>query len=414
MSSAGSVEESTRPRQANRIPSQLRKWGWNLAFDLTGGISVTGPVPQGPAILVPNHQSHADAAALLAALPSRSRPMMLAAADYWFASVWRRTIVSSLISALPLERSGNRGAYAAMVKATKPVLDGGGVVIIFPEGTRATGDTMARFKTGAIRLAHDLGVPIVPVALLGTREVLPKAGRFRLRPVEVRFAPPFEPTVPIDRTAKSARLAADEIRDLIDRMRQGPIRQVVSPVWRAVAEVVGSRRGLALAFGWGYAEALSWPVSAEMELVCFGAAVPRRTLSHAVALTAGSVAGTMTHVAVARRGARVPMPLVTERMRLSAAASVSRRGLNALWSQPFTGIPVNAYANAVAGTNAPLTKVALMTLAVRGSQMLSFGAVTAQASHMLQQQSQRVWGRWMLGAGVAWAKGALRVRRFWS
>ncbi len=53
-------------------------------------------------------------------------------------------------------------------------LDKGVPVMIFPEGTRSLDDTMLPFKDGAFRLALDPGAPILPVAVEGTREALPK------------------------------------------------------------------------------------------------------------------------------------------------------------------------------------------------------------------------------------------------
>lgn len=379
---------------------------------MTGGLSVTGPVPDGPAIIVPNHQSHADAPALIAALPARSTPVMSAAADYWFSGFWRRTIVATAVSALPVYRK-ERGAYGALVDAARPHLEQGGIVIIFAEGTRAMDDEMGKFFTGPVRLASDLGVPLIPVALLGTRDVLPKNGRFRLRPIEVRFGPTFVPTLPIDRTAKSARFATEELREKIISMRGGPIKEVVSPVWREVAKVVDSPKGLALAFGWGYAEAISFPVMADMELAFLGAAVPRRTVGHSVAIGLGAAAGTATHVWLRRKGIRVPMPMTSPRMQDAAQVHLARRGLHSFWAQPFTGIPFKVYADAAASTNASIPKIVTASFLARGTRTIGFGLVAAGVSHALQKQSRRVWGRWMLASGAAWLYGGFQVRRFW-
>ena len=50
-------------------------------------------------------------------------------------------------------------------------------ILIFPEGTRSTDGSMSRFHSGAARLARDFGIPVLPVALVGTREIMPNEER---------------------------------------------------------------------------------------------------------------------------------------------------------------------------------------------------------------------------------------------
>jgi 1-acyl-sn-glycerol-3-phosphate acyltransferase len=141
---------------------------------------------------VVNHASHADTAVLLAALPPSARPVVAAAADYWFDVPARRLVATSLIGVLPVRRSGG-GTYAGLLAAARPALAAGRVVVIYPEGTRSTDGSVAEFRSGALRLARDCGVPIVPVAVLGTADVLPKSGRFSPAPMGVRIGEPVDP-----------------------------------------------------------------------------------------------------------------------------------------------------------------------------------------------------------------------------
>ncbi len=83
--------------------------------------------------------------------------------------------------------------YPALMAAAGPALRCGRSVVIYPEGTRSADGMISQFRTGAVRLARDCGVPVVPVALLGTRDVLPKNGRFRPTPMRVRLGEPLDP-----------------------------------------------------------------------------------------------------------------------------------------------------------------------------------------------------------------------------
>lgn len=177
---------------ASRITSGLRHWLWRTVCALSGGLTVTGKWrASGGCIVVANHSSHADTAVLLAALPSSAQPVFGAAADYWFDVPVRRFVATSLIGVLPVRRSGDSG-YADLLAAVRPALRAGRTVVIYPEGTRSTDGTIAEFRSGAVRLARECGVPLVPVAVMGTADVLPKGGRFSPAPMQVRIGEPID------------------------------------------------------------------------------------------------------------------------------------------------------------------------------------------------------------------------------
>jgi 1-acyl-sn-glycerol-3-phosphate acyltransferase len=179
---------------ATRISSVLRHRLWRAVCAVSGGLTVTGRwrVPGG-CVVVANHSSHADTAVLLAALPAGAQPVFAAAADYWFDVPVRRFVASSLIGILPVRRSGT-DTYAQLLAAARPALKAGRTVVIYPEGTRSTDGNVAEFRSGAVRLARDCGVPIVPVAVLGTAEVLPKGASFISHaPMQVRVGEPVDP-----------------------------------------------------------------------------------------------------------------------------------------------------------------------------------------------------------------------------
>ncbi|MBI3224422.1 MAG: 1-acyl-sn-glycerol-3-phosphate acyltransferase [Mycolicibacterium cosmeticum] len=187
--------------------SALRHWLWRTVCGASGGVTVTGRWQvSGGAVVVANHSSHADSAVLLAALPSSAKAKFGAAADYWFDVPIRRMIASSLVGVLPLRRSGD-GGYTALLEAAGPLLRQGHTIVIYPEGTRSMDGSIAEFRSGAVRLARDCGVPIIPVALLGTAEVLPKGGKFTPgSPMQVRIGNPVDP-----RHTTAAQLRAEVV-----------------------------------------------------------------------------------------------------------------------------------------------------------------------------------------------------------
>ncbi len=197
---------------ATRITSVLRHRLWRAVCAVSGGLTVTGRWRvSGGCVVVANHSSHADTAVLLAALPAGAQPVFAAAADYWFDVPVRRFVASSLIGVLPVRRSGS-DTYAQLLAAARPALEAGRTVVIYPEGTRSTDGTVGEFRSGALRLARDCGVPLVPVAVRGTAEVLPKgAGFISHGPMRVRIGDPIDP----------AGTSASQLRAQVMALRDG-------------------------------------------------------------------------------------------------------------------------------------------------------------------------------------------------
>ena len=152
-----------------------RKALWRAVLTVTGGLRVRGTarLPAGACVIVANHSSHADTAALIAALPARRRPAVAAAADYWFRGGLRPWICRVLCGAFPVRRSGGGSADLA---AAARLLAAGRDVIVYAEGTRSRDGEIGEFHRGAARLAAAACVPLVPVGITGTRMLLPPKG----------------------------------------------------------------------------------------------------------------------------------------------------------------------------------------------------------------------------------------------
>jgi 1-acyl-sn-glycerol-3-phosphate acyltransferase len=170
---------------------------WRAVLSLTGGLRVHGAagLPPGPCVIVANHSSHADTAALIAALPARRRPVVAAAADYWFGGGIRPALCRSLCAAFPVRRSGGGSADLA---AAVWLLAAGHDVIVFPEGTRSRDGRTGDFHRGAARLAAAAGAPLLPAGISGTRTLLPPGGPALARraAVTVRFGAPLLVALP--------------------------------------------------------------------------------------------------------------------------------------------------------------------------------------------------------------------------
>ncbi len=141
----------------------------------------------GPVILAANHQSFCDSFFL--PLVVKRRVTYVAKAEYF--DSWKTAWFFRASGQIPMNRSGGDASQRALDTATG-VLQQGGVLAIYPEGTRAPDTRLHKGKTGVARLAVSCAVPVVPVGLVGTRTVQPPGSMIMrpFHPVTVRFGAP--------------------------------------------------------------------------------------------------------------------------------------------------------------------------------------------------------------------------------
>jgi len=143
---------------------------------------------RGPVLFATNHQSHIDTPVVLDALPVswRRRTAVAAAADFWFAGGRvKRLLATSLFNAFPFSRTDS---IRPTLEHCCWLLDRGWSVLIYPEGTRSETGQMAPFKSGLGLMAIELGMPVVPIHIRGTYEVLTKGRTIpRRQRIHVRF-----------------------------------------------------------------------------------------------------------------------------------------------------------------------------------------------------------------------------------
>jgi hypothetical protein len=332
--------------------------------------------------------------------------VLAAAEDYWFATPVRRAVVTALVGALPVSRTGT-GGYAALREAATPVITAGGTVVIYPEGTRGQPDApLGVFRSGALRLAADLDVPLVPVGITGTGSVLPKHGRLRPEGVSLRFGDPLPPQECRDVTPEAVRAAVQALRD--------DTSEVPWPDSRLFAwlDRRSDRQLMAAAFLWGVVEAVSWPVIAEMYLVLVGAPQHRRLGRLSTSLAAGSVVGVLGHAAAARAGWRFPAPLTTPRMHAAARAQLAASPYG-VREQVFNGIPIKVYARAAGEQGTDLLRFGLATTLVRSARIVGVGFGVGVAARWAEPLLRRRTSEHVVLASVVLADGLHRVIRRW-
>ncbi len=135
----------------------------------------------GGLIVASNHRSFLDPFAIGGALPWR-RPMNYVAKVELFERRWQAWLLSRL-GAFPIRRGESD---EDSVETARAVVERGGAVCIFPEGTRIRRGSLAEPKRGVGRLALETGAPVVPAAVLGTEHVR-RGWRIRPRKVQVRL-----------------------------------------------------------------------------------------------------------------------------------------------------------------------------------------------------------------------------------
>lgn len=143
---------------------------------------------EGPVIVVSNHVSFLDSFWIPLMVPRQM--VFLAKAEYF--ESWKTAWFFRALGMIPVKRDIKEKTEAAL-QAGIEVLGQGGVLGLYPEGTRSPDGRLYRGRTGVARLALRSKAPVVPVGLIGSREVMPKQAKIPKLwgRVTVRFGPPL-------------------------------------------------------------------------------------------------------------------------------------------------------------------------------------------------------------------------------
>jgi 1-acyl-sn-glycerol-3-phosphate acyltransferase len=169
--------------------------------------------PERPFLFMSSHRSVFDIFALF--LATRHSLRMVAKRELFFIPIFGWALW--MCGFIPIDRSNRESAIRSLGEAARKVREGISV-LVFPEGTRGPGDGLLPFKKGGFVLALEAGVPVVPIAILGSERIMPKGslkvGRGRIR---VRLGRPI-PTSGRGSGARDALMS--EVRHAIETLER--------------------------------------------------------------------------------------------------------------------------------------------------------------------------------------------------
>ncbi|MCE2539760.1 MAG: 1-acyl-sn-glycerol-3-phosphate acyltransferase [Acidobacteria bacterium] len=184
---------------------------WSRLILVTTGVRVQSSggdlVPAGGSyVFVSNHQSIYDFPILITSIPFQLRILAKASLGAFPVLGWHLRYTGHLLVDRARAGRATLNRVAVMIRR-------GHSLIVFPEGTRSRDGRVGRFKRGLFLLAIDAGIPVVPVALTGTRQVMRK-GELTTRPGDVCIVL-HEPLRTEGFTRADATRLAERARDII-------------------------------------------------------------------------------------------------------------------------------------------------------------------------------------------------------
>ncbi|MGE5184604.1 MAG: lysophospholipid acyltransferase family protein [Acidobacteriota bacterium] len=187
------VELARGALDREHVDERARWFGRRVVELLDVELHATGAerVPSGRAyVYMSNHQSHLDIPMLYATLPSPTI-RMLGKKELFAIPVWGRALRAAEF--IEVDRSNHVRAVQSIERAKQLIKDGVSIYLA-PEGTRSRDGRLNKLKKGGFHLATDTGTPIVPVAIKGTIDILPRGTRtmHKGKRVDVTIGAPIE------------------------------------------------------------------------------------------------------------------------------------------------------------------------------------------------------------------------------
>lgn len=166
----------------------IARWYLRLRWEGRENLPRTGPF-----ILAGNHMTMLDPIGISMGVPRRVT--FVAKTKYYSGRSLKRRALACFLRAIgqvPINPA-NADAASPGLETARGILAAGGVMALFPEGTRSPDGRLYRGHTGVMRLALPMDVPVIPVGVVGTRGVrLPGQGDARRGRVTITYAPPID------------------------------------------------------------------------------------------------------------------------------------------------------------------------------------------------------------------------------
>ena len=150
-------------QRLRRVLAPVSRRLWKLNIEGTENIPA-----EGPAIICPNHISFFDSVFVMTFVGRNIS--FVGKAEYM--DSWKTKHLFPALGMIPIDRAGG-GKSDSALDAAEQVLRRGELFGIYPEGTRSRDGMLYKGHTGAARLAMKVGCPIIPVGIVGTREIQP-------------------------------------------------------------------------------------------------------------------------------------------------------------------------------------------------------------------------------------------------
>ncbi len=210
---AASIVSSVIDRRGYFAHRCARAWSWLILK--TTGVRVTLKgldriTPGTTYVFVSNHQSIYDTPVLFASLP------------YQLRIIAKESLASFPVLGWHLRRGGHlfvdrrHPDRGGILRRWRALVSEGLSLLIYAEGTRSADGHVGRFRAGSFLLAIQAGLPIVPLAVIGTRQVMPK-GRLRTEPADVMLVvhDPIQPPAIEAPTVRDAKALADRVHSVV-------------------------------------------------------------------------------------------------------------------------------------------------------------------------------------------------------
>ena len=183
-------------------------WGKLLLILTNTKVKVIGAeniLKEKPQIFMANHQSDFDILIVLAYVPSQFR--WIVKKELFNIPIFGAGMKKA--GYIEIDRQNHERAMVSIEKAAQKIREGKSVMS-FPEGTRSRDGNIGPFKQGMFHLAIQSGVPIVPISIIGAKEIMPKRS-LHIKPGQV--------TLVIDKPIDVTGYSAEKRHELVDRVR---------------------------------------------------------------------------------------------------------------------------------------------------------------------------------------------------